>query len=524
MTGSSKRWWRDYMLNRPVESPALTWEQFSRIFLEKFLPITLREDYRRQFERLQQSHQIGYPGRHGQFQGQQSQQPRSCYTCGDPRHFARFCPKSQGSMQQQGSRAMIPAPAVLPPSQPSRGRGQASKGGARPEAESSDAVIISIVPVFHSDASALFHPGSTYSNVSSYIASYLIVPHDFLSVSVCVSTPVGDSLVVDHVYRSCVVTIRSLKTSVDLLLLDMIVRTRTTGREDEPPVPPARAARGRRRDRGRGRGRGAARTIAGAVPVDPPITPDQDQIPVVDAPAQAPPMAIVIPGLQEALAQILTACTGLAQEVSIPTAATTSQARGGTQTPAARTPEQVVQGPQTSGAPPAQPVVAAQDCVVPAMPEDNERRLERFGKLQPPPFSGTEREDALDFLDRCQRIIRTIDCHEKTVTLAMPGFSRIEWSGSIDYVPSRVISYLKAQRMVEKGCLSYLAFVRDVSAKTFAIDSIPVVLACVVSRSSLYDRVRERKYDEPYMLILQDRVQRGDAIDVTIGDDGVLRM
>ncbi|XP_070041619.1 uncharacterized protein [Nicotiana tomentosiformis] len=54
MTGSAKRWWRDYMLTRPVGSPALTWEQFSQLCMEKFLPITLKEDFRRQFERLQQ--------------------------------------------------------------------------------------------------------------------------------------------------------------------------------------------------------------------------------------------------------------------------------------------------------------------------------------------------------------------------------------------------------------------------------------------------------------------------------------
>ncbi|XP_070044860.1 uncharacterized protein [Nicotiana tomentosiformis] len=53
MTGSAKRWWRDYTLTRPVGSPALTWEKFSRLYLDKFLPITLREDYRRQFEHLQ---------------------------------------------------------------------------------------------------------------------------------------------------------------------------------------------------------------------------------------------------------------------------------------------------------------------------------------------------------------------------------------------------------------------------------------------------------------------------------------
>ncbi|XP_070044879.1 uncharacterized protein [Nicotiana tomentosiformis] len=67
------------------------------------------------------------------------------------------------------------------------------------------------------------------------------------------------------------------------------------------------------------------------------------------------------------------------------------------------------------------------------------------------------------------------DCHTKTVTLAMPGLPRIEWRGSLDYVPSRVISYLKAKRMVGKGCLSYLAFVRDVSAENPTIDSIPAM-------------------------------------------------
>ncbi|XP_070040429.1 uncharacterized protein [Nicotiana tomentosiformis] len=53
MTGSAKRWWRDYTLTRPVGSPTLSWEQLSQLFLEKFLPITLREEFHKQFERLQ---------------------------------------------------------------------------------------------------------------------------------------------------------------------------------------------------------------------------------------------------------------------------------------------------------------------------------------------------------------------------------------------------------------------------------------------------------------------------------------
>ncbi|XP_019255113.1 PREDICTED: uncharacterized protein LOC109233700, partial [Nicotiana attenuata] len=38
-----------------------------------------------------------------------------------------------------------------------------------------------------------------------------------------------------------------------------------------------------------------------------------------------------------------------------------------------------------------------------------------------------------------------------------------------------VISYVKARRMVEKGCLAYLAYVRDSSAEVPHIDSVPIV-------------------------------------------------
>ncbi|XP_070054743.1 uncharacterized protein [Nicotiana tomentosiformis] len=50
------------------------------------------------------------------------------------------------------------------------------------------------------------------------------------------------------------------------------------------------------------------------------------------------------------------------------------------------------------------------------------------------------------------------------------------------------------------------------------------VLACVVARSSLYDRIRESQYDDPHLLILKDTVLHGDAKDVTVGDDRMLRM
>ncbi|XP_070032769.1 uncharacterized protein [Nicotiana tomentosiformis] len=173
---------------------------------------------------------------------------------------------------------------------------------ARPKAESSYALITGIVPVCHRDVSVLFDPGSIYSYVFSYFSTYLVVPRDYLIASVCV-----DSVMVDHVYHSCVVTIGSLETSLNLLHLDMV---------------------------------------------------DFD----------------VILGM--------------------------------------------------------------------------------------------------DWLSPYHAIL---DCHAKTVTLAMSGLPRLEWKGSLGHSISKVISYVKSRRMVEKECLAYLAYIRDPSAKVPSMDSVPVV-------------------------------------------------
>ncbi|XP_070049556.1 uncharacterized protein [Nicotiana tomentosiformis] len=68
-----------------------------------------------------------------------------------------------------------------------------------------------------------------------------------------------------------------------------------------------------------------------------------------------------------------------------------------------------------------------------------------------------------------------LDCHANTITLVMPELPRLEWMGSSASTSSQVISLLKARHMVEKGCLAYLACVRDTTAETPVIDSVPVV-------------------------------------------------
>ncbi|XP_070046938.1 uncharacterized protein [Nicotiana tomentosiformis] len=281
--------------------------EFSQLFLEKFVPITLREEYRKQFERLQ----------HG-----------SMYVT---QYETRFVDLARH-------------PIVLLPSEKERVRriidgltytiriqmAKETVNDISSQTTMNIARRIELVraqergPVsdkrpHHSGTYGRGHPpkpfysplqashGSTISYMSSYFASYLVVPRDSLSAFVYVSIPLGDSIDVDHVYHSCVVTIGSLETSIDLLLLDMI---------------------------------------------------DFD----------------VILGM--------------------------------------------------------------------------------------------------DWLSASHAIL---DCHTKIVTLSMLGLPRIEWKGTPGHSTNKVISYVKARHMAEKGCLTYLVYIRDHSADITSMDSIPVV-------------------------------------------------
>ncbi|XP_070022533.1 uncharacterized protein [Nicotiana sylvestris] len=140
----------------------------------------------------------GQSSRPGPSQSQLPHPPRACFECGDTRHVVRGCPRlgrsapPQTSLPQrapQSSQAMIITMVATPPAQPARGG---------------------------------VWGGSTYSYVSSYFSLYLGVPQNSLCSSIYVSTPMGDSLVVDRVYRSCLVDLSGFETRADLLLLSMV--------------------------------------------------------------------------------------------------------------------------------------------------------------------------------------------------------------------------------------------------------------------------------------------------------------
>ena len=71
-------------------------------------------------------------------------------------------------------------------------------------------------------ASVLFDPGSTFSYVTSSFANGLNLPCELLDMPIRVSTPVGESVIVEKVYRSCLVTFVGSNTYVDLVILEMV--------------------------------------------------------------------------------------------------------------------------------------------------------------------------------------------------------------------------------------------------------------------------------------------------------------
>ena len=68
-----------------------------------------------------------------------------------------------------------------------------------------------------------------------------------------------------------------------------------------------------------------------------------------------------------------------------------------------------------------------------------------------------------------------LDRDAKTVTLAKPGTDSLVWEGDYISTPVRIISFLRAKRMVSKGCLALLAHLKDDTSKVPLIESILIV-------------------------------------------------
>ena len=177
-------------------------------------------------------------------------EPRECYGCGEIGHIKRCCPKQSyrppivrgrgghgrgrysgerggrgngGHQINQGGRQTGTTAA-----QHGRGNGQTGDRAhcyafpGRSEAETSDVVITGNLLICDYMASVLFDPGSTFSYVSSAFSTSLNLNCELLDVPIRVSTPVGEFVIVEKVYMSCLVMVVGRNTHVDLVILEMV--------------------------------------------------------------------------------------------------------------------------------------------------------------------------------------------------------------------------------------------------------------------------------------------------------------
>jgi len=99
---------------------------------------------------------------------------------------------------------------------------------------------------------------------------------------------------------------------------------------------------------------------------------------------------------------------------------------------------------------------------------------------------------------------------------------------------ANVVADALSRKAMSMGSLAFILVgeiplvvdVQDLANRFVRLDILEPnrILAYVFSWSSWFDCIRESQYDDPHFLVLKDRVQHGNARDVTIGDDGVLRM
>ncbi|XP_060192697.1 uncharacterized protein LOC132622171 [Lycium barbarum] len=78
----------------------------------------------------------------------------------------------------------------------------------------------------------------------------------------------------------------------------------------------------------------------------------------------------------------------------------------------------------------------------------------------------------MDWLASCYA---NVDCRMKMIRFQFSGEPVLEWKGNIASPKGRFISYLKARKMITKGCIYHLVRVQDVEAEPPTLQSVHVV-------------------------------------------------
>ncbi|XP_070019367.1 uncharacterized protein [Nicotiana sylvestris] len=83
--------------------------------------------------------------------------------------------------------------------------------------------------------------------------------------------------------------------------------------------------------------------------------------------------------------------------------------------------------------------------------------------------------DAIMGMDWLEACYATVDCQAKIARFHFPGKPVLEWVGNTATPRGRFISYLKARKMIAKGCIYHIVRVKDADAEKSILQSILVV-------------------------------------------------
>ncbi|XP_070056463.1 uncharacterized protein [Nicotiana tomentosiformis] len=149
------------------------------------------------------------------------------FHCHDPIHIKRDCPRLRQAPGKapttqavsMGNSIVAPPLVRAPNTQTEHGanRGEAQGGGGpakfytvldRKNDEVSNRVITGILSVFGPLTYVLVDPGSTFSYVSPYFCVEFGKAPEKLGVPFEVSTPTGESVKVEYIFRNCIITVQ----------------------------------------------------------------------------------------------------------------------------------------------------------------------------------------------------------------------------------------------------------------------------------------------------------------------------
>lgn len=140
-----------------------------------------------------------------------------CMRCGKD-HLTRECPKWLDNQTGSGqpSRQQADVRGKAPEKQKKHGMIFAID---RTDAKLSNAVVTTSLCLENHVVHVLVDPGSSHSFVASHFVNCLSMPSELLSYMLEVSTPLGESMVADVMYRSCPVMVAGNVLQADLVVL-----------------------------------------------------------------------------------------------------------------------------------------------------------------------------------------------------------------------------------------------------------------------------------------------------------------